>query len=651
MKRGVLNILAALVLGLFGWTSAENLKHHECAKEEDEPNSACKHDYKPTCQFYLAPSSIEGAGFGIYTVKDISEKEPYTSSPESPSITVLDLQAQYGEEPNWNHLDYFWGGEGKSAHEALEVSMNTPSFGSLTNYHTLLYNTRVGKEHYVDTMTPRASGSPGMGAYSYYIGSLFYATKNISAGDEIFTNYGEGYLDDRPIGQFIPREEDFAKAVEVVRKVEENMKDMSDDMLQAFRDVAKVMNERVGNILPQTLDEYKALIESIESDDDEALETSIAKSTIISRSIEWIKSEGNCIDNLVSQNSTLPHAGMGAFAQRFIKRGEMIVPAPLLLTTDYESIYEYNLMFDDKKKLRRDPKEEEPVSLHLLTNYCFGHQESSLMFCPQTNGVLINHCSTRRSYGGHCEKYNMNTNPNEKGPNAKIRWAKGWDPDTEDWLELTLKQIEDKVEKRKRGLSFDYVATRDIFPGDEVFIDYGEFWEHEWEYHLSTWEPPAYEDYVPVNDMDKLETLKTFEEARAKPYPDNVQTLCTYWTEDENEIFAKGYKYETKADDWIGDGSHFIYEKYVDSYEWPCVVLERDDERNTYTVKILQEETSGEVTIWHVKNFHRILINYPRESITFATKPYASDQHLNGVFRASAQIPDDMFPPQWKDMN
>ena len=655
----VLKLLAALVMALVDETSAADLKHNECAKLGDEQNNVCnnptkpkgtqQHDYKPTCQFYLAPSSINGAGFGIFTVEDIQEKEPYTNSPDSPSIPVLDLQAQYGAEPNWNHLDYFWGGEGSSAQEAVEVSVNTPSFGSLTNYHTVLYNTRVGKEHYVDTMTPRASGSPGIGAYSYYVGNLFHATKNISAGEEIFTNYGEAYFDDRPaMAQHIPREEDFVKAVEVVRKIEDEIGDISDEMLQALRSIAKVINERVSNILPQTLKEYKVLMET-SGNDDEALQTSIAKSTLIPRTIDWIKSEGNCIDNLVSQNSTLSHAGRGAFAQRFIKKGEVIVPAPLLLTTDYESIYEYNLMFDDKGKLLRDSKEIEPVSLHLLTNYCFGHQQSSLMFCPQTNGVLINHCSTRKSYGGHCEKYNSNKNPDEKGPNAKISWATRWDPDTENWLKLSLKQITENVKNRKRGLSFDYVATRDIYPGDEVFIDYGVFWEQEWEYHSSTWKPPGYEDYVPVNDMNNLETLKTYEEAQEKPYPDNVQTLCTYWTEDENEIFEKGYSYETTADDWVGDGSHFVYEKNLDSFEWPCVVLDR--EGKTYTVKILQEEASGEMTIWHIKGFHRILSNFPRESITFSTKPYASDQHLNGVFRASAEIPEDMFPSQWKDMN
>lgn len=110
-------------------------------------------------------------------------------------------------------------------------------------------------------------------------------------------------------------------------------------------------------------------------------------------------------------------------------------------------------------------------------NYCMSHPETSMYMCPQTNGVLLNHCSTRKSYGGDCERYNENKDPNLRGANAEMRWATNFDPDTEDWLKLTVQDIDKKVTNGKRGLSMDIVATRDIYPGDEVCNKNGEFFE------------------------------------------------------------------------------------------------------------------------------------------------------------------------------
>jgi hypothetical protein len=70
-----------------------------------------------------------------------------------------------------------------------------------------------------------------------------------------------------------------------------------------------------------------------------------------------------------------------------------------------------------------------PVVKQLLLNYCFGHDESSLLLCPITNAILINHCSDRTKECG------------EDGPNAEYRWDTEWDRDTKRWLEMTLHEI------------------------------------------------------------------------------------------------------------------------------------------------------------------------------------------------------------------
>ena len=89
----------------------------------------------------------------------------------------------------------------------------------------------------------------------------------------------------------------------------------------------------------------------------------------------------------------------------------------------------------------------------LLLNYCFGHRDSSLLVCPNTNAILINHCSVRtKDCGPH-------------GPNAKYRWATTWDKDTSKWLHMS---IDDMIHQEGRGISMEIIATRDIKPGEEV---------------------------------------------------------------------------------------------------------------------------------------------------------------------------------------
>jgi len=43
----------------------------------------------------------------------------------------------------------------------------------------------------------------------------------------------------------------------------------------------------------------------------------------------------------------------------------------------------------------------------------------------------------------------------------------------------------------------EFVASRDIQPGEEVFIDYGEEWQNAWDEHVKKWEPISKEsDYI-----------------------------------------------------------------------------------------------------------------------------------------------------------
>merc|ERR1712194_20988 len=49
------------------------------------------------------------------------------------------------------------------------------------------------------------------------------------------------------------------------------------------------------------------------------------------RTPEWLKANGQCMDNIVSRPSKVQYAGMGAFATRHISRNSLVAPLPLII--------------------------------------------------------------------------------------------------------------------------------------------------------------------------------------------------------------------------------------------------------------------------------------------------------------------------------
>jgi hypothetical protein len=195
----------------------------------------------------------------------------------------------------------------------------------------------------------------------------------------------------------------------------------------------EVVSERVRSLLPSTIEE---LIQVLAVDPELPLEQKLAR--YVGKAVsspEWIKENGFCLENLRPGLSTLPSAGQGAFAQNVIEKGEIIVPVPLLHVMDREAFR----LPDDKYQL--------------MLNYCFGHEESSLLLCPLTNAVLINHCSSHRQQCG------------PDGPNAVLQWSSGWEPRQDEFTNLTVGEL---GEQPSRGLAFEVIATRRIETGEEV---------------------------------------------------------------------------------------------------------------------------------------------------------------------------------------
>merc|ERR1711957_966555 len=277
---------------------------------------------------------------------------------------------------------------------------------------------------------------------------------------------------------------------------------------------------------------------------------------------------------------------------------------------------------------------------------------------------------------------------------------------TSEWLNKTIDEIDKLTENGQRGLMMEVVATRDIYPGEEVFIDYGVEWEESWRRHIEEWEPPKTEDswhnYVPVRDLINSADFRTLDELKENPYPSNIQMFCYYYVEEKEEDYEEDedededeeeqskseetYKDEDKKEyKEDEDSKDRYYEKYYEDYyeennkendmeennkndtkESNMLSGEKfvshfiDTEKSIYPCDIMEWDiiTSGSITSGIVRIHpsetipETILINYPvTKSVTFRMRPYTSDQFLPGTFRQFIGINDDMFPESWKIIN
>lgn len=583
------------------------------------------------CTLYMAPSSIPGAGLGLFTTRNVAKGErilPYSGT-DAPHIVVCDANHFDIKKSDWLHYAYFWSGVGYSEFECDKPSESVVTFGAITNFHTYLANVKGTNYGYDDEAADRFR-DPSAGAFSYHEGHSFKSDRIIKAGDEIFTDYGEAWLDARE-GTFadsVPRYDDFVKAGSILHTMRDNFietaVEVNDDVLSLIKGATEVFDGRVASLIPDKKARYDILTEH-HLDEENYYADVIARESVMKRGVSWIKENGLCMDNILPGKSTIPFVGKGAFANRFLAEGNIVSPVPLLQILDRDILLTYEVNREEESEYVDIGSE--PIGKQLLINYCFGHKDSKILLCPQSNAILINHCSSRNNGAGHC---------GIKGPNAKIQWASGWDPNTPLWLEMSLDRMSEVTAESSRGLSFEVIATRDINKGEEIFIDYGSNWEDAWELHKDTWTPPEkgsrFGNYNPVEGLIGNILLRTVDELAKDPYPDNIVNSC-FWYEYVEEGYDPNEMGYYMADDYIfeGDLKHSVS-------LWECDVLKKISDSH-YEVRILRRREGKDDVL---------LTMFPRESITFIMKRYTSDQHLPGAFRHYIEIDDNIFPEQWK---
>ena len=353
------------------------------------------------------------------------------------------------------------------------------------------------------------------------------------------------------------------------------------------------------------------------------------------RAPEWLQKHGMCLDNLIVKTATDPSMGRGAFVKRFLSKGTLVAPAPLQMYPK-RSKFSVPMSNDDRHEFERKHKMKYETE-QLFVNYCFQPKGSTLLLYPYGAGVgLINHSS------------------NKSKINVILKWSDHHMNHSPQWLDSTLSLDQFWKMQYPGSLILDFVATRNIREGEEIFMDYGPEWEKAWDDHVQKWEPDiiATKNYaypwdemknhgITKNDGSKeegkqqhksLKPFRTLGEQETSPYPHNLMTVCDTrnWSDDRDDRM-----------------------KWRPSLHWSenlaeCRILSR-----TYNSK--EETYTYEVNVWPDKcsigGRHRTCIDYdvPHNAIRFVDKPFQSDQHLANAFRHPIGFPDHLTPHFWRN--
>lgn len=301
------------------------------------------------------------------------------------------------------------------------------------------------------------------------------------------------------------------------------------------------------------------------------------------------------MDNIKEGNSTNPDAARGAFANRFIPKGGLVAPAPLIHIHDYNTMKVYLPKDDESNPGKFVPNRDGPFMFQLLMNYCFGHEQSTLLLCPY--GLLtafINH--------------------SHENPNTRIQWSQQMRHP--EWRE---KPISEWWEIYHTGLQIDFVALRDINEDEEIFIDYGAAWESAWQEHVKHFVPRK--NYIPSFELNELVDID-YRTADDQDYEANdVFLMCRAW-------YVKQFVKQN-------DDSHCRVLKKLGNDRYLVQLMEV----NYFDKEGYTEMTEG-----------RLLWNVPSDALFFVDIPYTRDHYQLNAFRHAMMIPDDMFPDVWKNI-
>jgi hypothetical protein len=325
--------------------------------------------------------------------------------------------------------------------------------------------------------------------------------------------------------------------------------------------------------------------------------------------LETLFERGVCIDNLSTGPSTLPGIGRGAFTKDAIQKGEPVTSTPLIhfdrsqmeiVAQTYSpvpsgNIREHGITYTDKT-----------AGQQLLLNYCYSHPYSNVLLLPLGPSVnYINHAQDRTKANAVMSAPYMSGSASNGILTARPALV---------------------VDVSWYGLTADIVALRDIGPGEEIFIDYGDAWVVAWDEHVQTWKPTD-EGYIAAHDYRRIHKgarVRTVHEQESEPYGNNVKTAC-FFTQHGGEVTDR---------DCLR----------------PCDIMERTetgmDTRYSATVYPMESATAPD----HCGNISTegfSVEGLAWDAVQVVDASYSTDSHLGSAFRHEIGMSTGTFPQSW----
>lgn len=677
------------------------------------------------CGMYLAPSTIPGAGMGVFAGhKDIPKGNYLLNDDGDLVVPAYEMTKHIGhakysflwEEYTWRAASFH--GMNEEVDDVKKVKACSTGIGAAINCILPLvnvvddYDTRqVGlsgisvvvdsdgnnnNNHNNATTIPFLSpslSSPGAGAFTPYHNRRWKAKRDIPAGMELYGNYGSGYFTSRSSYNNVPIVKNYRQIDKLLKRFQSITNDsklkitreQKNDVLAYLQSLSTIWDDsRNMHAIPQTDPPGDAgvvdwLLQQTGGSGMIHYNASI-------RDSDWLHEHGRCMDHIKDGISRIPHAGRGAFARRAIAKGTIVAPAPLIQIPDRSvfTIYDKkrtpsnsnsNNDGDDEAMYELVADHDKPIHHQLLLNYCFGHEESSLLLCPY--GLMTSH-----------------VNHDATNPNTKVVWA------TDDQMahpEWRKKPIEEWGAEEKAGLCFNFVALRNIAQDEEITIDYGNKWEEAWQNHLrsyyqndegnqnavhnTTRETILVKHHVPAFELNKLLDLKlqTMEEGDyeseglrlfcRKPYLEWSGTATSVLIKDDDTTLLVGSTSKTNQTITL---KRTKYTDWSKNEVYPCRIRNRYRPSSTRTTGDASETKDNHDYRYFVEVFERsdeilplevthntnnttkdyvwaVLFDAPRDAFYFEDQKNRRHHHQTWSFRHEIRIPDDMFPDVWRN--
>lgn len=551
------------------------------------------------CTLWIAPSTIPGAGLGLFAGKDFAEQD--TVTPGDLTVPLLDMHWHNNAVESFDDNQFLWDEYTWADHsfrrmeqEGVEVFGASFGIGALPNCLFPLINVDETVNKF-DTAQLHRQLDPGAGAFTPYHDRVGYAVEDIPAGHEIFVDYGMDYfLQDTRIASMglVPFEESYRAADRLVYAFVDLMQQYNqlviEDLYNFVRtNVSHTWRSRTLLALPPLHNKNNTTFHTALLQLARHGTGSIHQDRSI-RSLAWLREHGTCTSHLEIRRSTIKQAGRGAFSTIAIPAGHVVAAVPLLHIPDRSIL-----------NMRDDLSSNDVVHQQLLLNYCFGHPQSTLLLCPY--GVASSAINHHHHHGA--------------GPNVRIEWSRKLTLHPE-WWDMPL---EEWAYRYTAGLVFEYIATRDIAKGEEIFLDYGPLWAAAWEQHVAQWTPKG--PYVTEAELnsDWEGILPTVAEHEYR----HVELLC-------REDYRRMRGLEPS-----------------DTQHHRCRIRLRTDELR-YVAEVIAwiDKRSTETCFVRVKE---VLLDLPRDAFVFRDLPYTRDHAQYWSFRQELQIPEELFPTVWKN--